>query len=551
LALDYPDYEVIVVDDGSTDETPAILERFPAVRAIRQSNQGLSAARNVGLHAATGSVVAYTDDDCYADPDWLTHLVHQLQRSGAHGVGGPNLSPEDGRLAACVAASPGQPTHVLESDQVAEHIPGCNMAFRTEALLAINGFDPQYRKAGDDVDVCWRLQQAGMWITFAPGAFVWHHRRQNPRAYLKQQAGYGEAEALLRFQHPERFNAWGHGKWRGVLYGAALQGLRLCGPIIYRGVFGSGLFQCLYQPGAAHWAMLPSTLEWHLGVAVLGLAALFWPLAWFAVGALLGLSLLVAVVQAAQARVPPRHDGLKSRCLIALLCYLQPLVRSWVRYRARLSVFRAWSAHFRPPPGAWARLPLTGRLTMDYWSEEWRDRTELLECAVTYLNRRRCGRVIDTGWSNWDLQVFCHAWTVVEVRTAQEDHGSGKRLIRVRYRLRPSGYTQVLIALALISATGAVLLSTWFGAATALVLLAWCAGTWWDGVRRAAQVVGMLDALAGGLGLVPCKPSPVAAAPVEVAPSAERGVPSERQAEVPPLHLTASPTLAVRREGAK
>jgi hypothetical protein len=111
-----------------------------------------------------------------------------------------------------VAASPGQPTHVLESDQVAEHIPGCNMAFRREALLAINGFNPQYRKAGDDVDVCWRLQQAGHWITFAPGAFVWHHRRQGPRSYLRQQAGYGEAEALLSFQHPDRFNSRGEGK---------------------------------------------------------------------------------------------------------------------------------------------------------------------------------------------------------------------------------------------------------------------------------------------------------------------------------------------------
>ena len=143
------------------------------------------------------------------DPDWLSHLVYQLERSGAAAVGGPNLTPPDGWLAACVAASPGQPVHVLESDQVAEHIPGCNMAFRREVLEAINGFDPEYRKAGDDVDVCWRLQQAGYWITIAPGAFVWHHRRQNPRAYLKQQAGYGEAEALLQFKHPERFNGRG------------------------------------------------------------------------------------------------------------------------------------------------------------------------------------------------------------------------------------------------------------------------------------------------------------------------------------------------------
>src|SRR5206468_10184224 len=132
----------------------------------------LSSARNAGLRAATSDIIAYTDSDCFADADWLTHLVHALQSSGAAAVGGPNLTPEDGWLAGCVAASPGQPTHVLESDQVAEHIPGCNMAFRREALAVLNGFDPQYRKAGDDVDVCWRLQQAGMWITFAPGAFV-------------------------------------------------------------------------------------------------------------------------------------------------------------------------------------------------------------------------------------------------------------------------------------------------------------------------------------------------------------------------------------------
>jgi GT2 family glycosyltransferase len=507
-ALDYPDYEVIVVDDGSTDATPEILKRFPEVRAIRQTNQGLSVARNVGLHAATGSIVAYTDDDCFADPDWLTLLVHQLERSGAHAVGGPNLTPEDGTLAACVAASPGQPTHVLESDQVAEHIPGCNMAFRREALLAINGFDPLYRKAGDDVDVCWRLQQAGMWITFSPGAFVWHHRRQNPRAYLKQQAGYGEAEALLRFQHPERFNAWGHGKWRGVLYGAALQGLRLCGPIIYHGTFGSGLFQCVYQPGAAHWAMLPSTLEWHLGVVLVVIAGLFWSPAWWVVAPLLGLSVLVAILQAVQARIPAEHDGLRSRCVVALLCYLQPLVRSWARYRTRLSTFRASEAQFTPPRGSDAALPLTGRYKVDYWSEEWRDRTELLDCAVTYLNKRRCGLVVDTGWSNWDLQIVCHPWTIVEVRTAQEDHGSGKRLIRVRYRVRASAYMRVILVLALISALGAALLPSWYPGALALVLFTGCIGFWCRGVKLAAHAVGMIDALAGGLGLIPCPPRP-------------------------------------------
>src|SRR5262252_6773558 len=306
--LNYPNYEVIVVNDGSTDRTREIAERHAYIRLINQENQGLSAARNVGLEAATGEIIAYTDCDCMADPEWLTHLVARFLSSDFGAVGGPNLPPPDSSLVAnCVAVSPGAPTHVLLDDEVAEHVPGCNMAFRREALEAINGFDPQYRKAGDDVDVCWRLHQAGYWITFAPGAFVWHHRRQGPRAYLRQQAGYGEAEALLQFKHPDKFNGRGDGKWRGVLYGNSLQGLRLGEPIIYRGTFGSGLFQCLYQPGPAHWAMLPSTLEWHLGAVLVGLAALFWPPAWGVLAAMLGLSVTVAALQAAQAKLPPQH----------------------------------------------------------------------------------------------------------------------------------------------------------------------------------------------------------------------------------------------------
>src|SRR5262249_13309863 len=160
-------------------------------------------------------------------------------------------------------------------------------------------------------------QLAGYWITFAPGAFVWHHRRQGPRAYFRQQAGYGEAEALLRFKHPDRFNGRGDGKWRGALYGMSRQGLRLSQSTIYRGTFGTGLFQCLYQPGPAHWAMLPCTLEWHLLTLLLGLAGFLWPLAWWGGGAMLVLSLAVAVLQAVQARLSPRHDRFASRLLVA------------------------------------------------------------------------------------------------------------------------------------------------------------------------------------------------------------------------------------------
>jgi hypothetical protein len=183
--LEYPSYEVIVIDDGSTDATPDIAREF-GVKVISTPNRGLSAARNLGLAAAAGEIVAYIDDDAYPDPHWLTYLATAFVTTDHAGIGGPNIPPPGGGpLAACVANAPGGPIHVLLSDDVAEHIPGCNMAFRKDRLRAVGGFDPQFRRAGDDVDVCWRLQERGWTLGFSAAAMVWHHRRNSIRAYLR------------------------------------------------------------------------------------------------------------------------------------------------------------------------------------------------------------------------------------------------------------------------------------------------------------------------------------------------------------------------------
>src|SRR5262249_51620140 len=155
----YPNYEMILVDDGSTDHTAQIASLYPKVRYLKHpSNLGLSTARNTGIQAAQGEIVAFTDSDCRPDQDWLYYLVSDLTRGEFAGVGGHNLLPlEDSWVAAAVMVSPGGPAHVMLTDRVAEHIPGCNMAFYKWALLEIGCFDPLYRKAGDDVDICWRL----------------------------------------------------------------------------------------------------------------------------------------------------------------------------------------------------------------------------------------------------------------------------------------------------------------------------------------------------------------------------------------------------------
>src|SRR5205807_1117254 len=336
--LDYPDYEVIVVDDGSTDATGVIARQYDC-RLIQTENRGLANARNSGLAAATGDIIAYIDDDAYPDPDWLTYLAATFLRSGYAGVGGPNIAPTgDGAIAECVARAPGGPVHVLVTDREAEHIPGCNMAFRKSCLEAIGGFDPQFRTAGDDVDVCWRLQQQGWTIGFSPAAMVWHHRRNAVRTYWKQQQGYGKAEALLEKKWPEKYNVLGHLSWAGRLYGKGSTRVTSWSQgRIYQGTWGSALFQSIYAPAPGFWGSLPSMPEWYLVIATLtALSALglFWrplllalPLLGYAVGLLLVQAGLSARHASFASAPQSRSERLRLWGLTTLLYLMQPLAR--------------------------------------------------------------------------------------------------------------------------------------------------------------------------------------------------------------------------------
>lgn len=498
--IDYPDYEVILVDDGSTDNTLEIAARHPTVRTIHQKNLGLSVARNVGLAAASGSIIAYTDSDCFVDPDWLTLLVAQLERTEAVGVGGPNLTPADGWMASCVSACPGQPTHVLENDYVAEHVPGCNMAFYANALHAIGGFHPQYKKAGDDVDVCWRLQHTGQWISFAPGAFVWHQRRQTPKAYLRQQQGYGEAEALLWYDHPHKFNRRGESMWRGAIYGGSGSFFPLGRSVIYRGTFCSGMFQTLYQPDTPYWISICTSLEWH----ILWIASL---LAFITVGGLfpllvplLALPPALALVRAFRVRLPQEHDGVTSRLLVALLSYLQPLVRSWSRYKKKLLTPIAPADETDEPLSI--SMGLIHPVILGYWDEKWRDRTELLEEAVRTWEQRGWVVKLDAGWSDYDVEVYGDIWSVLRICTVQEDHGSGKRLIRARFSIRPSHYSEALLLVVVLSIIGALTLSVLPPFVFAALIGIALSGRLLAAHRNSARAVALFDLTAQGMGMV-------------------------------------------------
>jgi O-antigen biosynthesis protein len=430
--LAYPNYEIIVIDDGSTDQTSAIAGRHN-VRLIRTENNGLSVARNHGLNAATGEIIAYIDDDAYPDPHWLSFLVASFLRSEHAGIGGPNIAPPgDGAIAECVANAPGGPVHVLLSDEIAEHIPGCNMAYRREKLLAIGGFDPRFRVAGDDVDICWRLQDRGWTLGFAPTAVVWHHRRNSIKAYFKQQRSYANAEALLADKWPAKYNGVGHLTWEGRLYGRGIVEAVFARSRIYHGMWGSAPFQSVYEPSPGKLSSLTLMPEWYFFLMSFGfltaLGTSWTPLLW--VGPLLVAGILLTLMQAAfAAKSATFHTAPRSKLrraglqfLVAGLHLLQPAARLFGRIEHGMAPWR-WRTLTRITP-----IPNIICL----WSERW----EPIESRLTQLQSclREAGVPVVPGgdFDSWDLSICGGLFGTVRVGAMVEEHGNGQQLCRFR-----------------------------------------------------------------------------------------------------------------------
>jgi GT2 family glycosyltransferase len=464
LEVDYPDVEVIVVDDGSTDETTAIAEEF-GFTVIRTENQGLSAARNTGAEAASGEYVAYLDDDAWPDRHWLKYLVTTFEEGGFAAAGGPNIPPRDEPASArCVARSPGGPVHVLLDDTRAEHVPGCNLAVRRSVLEGLGGFDPVFRVAGDDVDLCWRLQENDLEIGFSPAAMVWHKRRDSVRGYLRQQRGYGRAEALLERKWPEKYNVGGHPTWEGRIYGPGGT-LRLGRRWrVYYGRWGQGLFQRLYQPLPHKASSLPLTPEWWLVLGALGglsvLAVAWVPLFVAACVFALALGLTVSEATLSQRRSwIGQRPSLVARLLTTWLHLAQPVARLEGRIAYGL---RPWWRR----GVAGAALPIPRQAAI--WSEEWRSAADRLAQIERVLLGCGIAPLRGGDFDRWDLEVRGGLLGAVRIRHTVEEHGGGRQL--TRFRVMPNASTLAIVLPVLLVGPG--VLAALAGAWIAAILLA-------------------------------------------------------------------------------
>ncbi|MGH7646757.1 MAG: glycosyltransferase family 2 protein [Gemmatimonadaceae bacterium] len=185
-------WELIVVDNGSTDGTPALLASPPGtlpVRTVREPVPGLSRARNAGLASAAGDLLLFTDDDCLPDPHWLAVVRDEFARAPALGMLGGRVELFDERdqpTTTRTSRERGQVSTAFNLDAII----GCNMAFRRSALATIGPFDVALGSgtgagAGEDVDFVYRALRAGLRVEYSPDALVYHNHGRRTEAQAR------------------------------------------------------------------------------------------------------------------------------------------------------------------------------------------------------------------------------------------------------------------------------------------------------------------------------------------------------------------------------
>ena len=218
-ALDYPasKFEVIVVDDASTDKTASVAKEFNTKVIVQAYNQGQSAARNRGVKEACGEIVAFIDSDCIADSQWLRELVPYFQERRYVLVGGfVDSYYQDSTLdryeSVKSALNMGREKVVGSGDNAVFYVPTCNVLIFKDLYLEIGGLDESMR-VGEDVDLCWRLMKSGHRLIYVPTGRVKHKHRNHFLSCFKRRFDYGTSEPILYSKYPETRKRF---PWQGI-----------------------------------------------------------------------------------------------------------------------------------------------------------------------------------------------------------------------------------------------------------------------------------------------------------------------------------------------
>jgi cellulose synthase/poly-beta-1,6-N-acetylglucosamine synthase-like glycosyltransferase len=206
------DLEIIVVDDGSTDNTPDVVRSFPGVRLLTQRRQGPAAARNRGAREATGEIILFTDGDCIPLDNWLEEMLAPFSREpDLTGVKGAYLTRQRALTARFVQIEYEDKYDKLASQKYIDFIDTYSAGYRRRTFLEVGGFDQEFPVAcAEDVELSYRLANLGCKLVFNPRARVIHRHPDRIRVYLKKKFKFAYWRMLSVKKHPNKILADSH-----------------------------------------------------------------------------------------------------------------------------------------------------------------------------------------------------------------------------------------------------------------------------------------------------------------------------------------------------
>jgi len=228
-SLDQQDYgkpfEIIVVDDGSSDDTVNVAKTFKKVKTIKQSHGGPAKARNTGAKIAKGNIVLFTDADCVADKGWLSEMVKPFDNNDIVGVQGRYKTKQKGIIPVFTQLEIEQRYANMKRASYIDFVGSYSAAYRRSIFIRFSGFDESFPKAsGEDPELSFRMAREGHKMVFNPNAVVYHTHPTSLRKYLRTKYLRGYWGRLLYKKHPEK-RSQGSGKGLGFFFGVSLTGM--------------------------------------------------------------------------------------------------------------------------------------------------------------------------------------------------------------------------------------------------------------------------------------------------------------------------------------